>query len=203
MADRLPLTLLDIQRKLAHYTPQRLPDCDHRRAAVAMLLREQRDVAEMLLIERARNPRDPWSGQMGFPGGMLEYKDASARAAAQRETQEEIGLSLGGSSCMGRLDDLQGRHRGHVQGIIVSAFLYAVRRSFDPCPNYEVRDVVWIPMSRFFDDNRVVQVGHPLAPAERFPGIRVTDNPEQIVWGLTHRFIGSLFRVLGLDWASG
>ena len=48
---------------------------------------------EVLFIQRAERPGDPWSGQMAFPGGHREDSDISLQAA-MRETHEEIGLGL-------------------------------------------------------------------------------------------------------------
>ncbi|NCO50914.1 MAG: NUDIX domain-containing protein, partial [Deltaproteobacteria bacterium] len=49
---------------------------------------------ELLFIRRAERENDPWSGDIAFPGGGIEAQDIDCRAAAERETREEIGLSL-------------------------------------------------------------------------------------------------------------
>jgi len=71
---------------------------DHRRtaypAAVALILLTGPAGLEMLFIERARHDDDPWSGNLGFPGGKVEETDDGERQAAERETREEIGLDL-------------------------------------------------------------------------------------------------------------
>ena len=61
---------------------------------------------QLLFIERARVEGDPWSGDIAFPGGRVEPQDDGLQAAAERETQEEIGLDLGHGRYIGRLDDL-------------------------------------------------------------------------------------------------
>ncbi|KAI9502482.1 hypothetical protein BX070DRAFT_235531 [Coemansia spiralis] len=62
---------------------------------------------QILFIQRARYPGDPWSGHIGFPGGKREPADASDRATAERETMEELGLDLRASGYvyLGQLDD--------------------------------------------------------------------------------------------------
>lgn len=202
MAGHECLNLDVIRRLLADYSAQSLVMGDDRHAAVAMVLRQTALHVELLLIERARRSDDPWSGQMAFPGGMVASADEDARAAAERETCEEIGLVLGSQHYLGRIDDMQGRHRGHPAGIIVSAFVYMMTDGFTPQLNHEVRDMLWVPLPVFLDRVRVVQVRHPAAPGEFFPGIRVSEDSNQVVWGLTHRFLETFFRLIDIDFVS-
>ncbi len=196
MSDASKLTMDAIRARLQRYSPQRLDIGEHRHASVAMVLRPAGAHAEVLLIQRAHCEGDPWSGQMAFPGGIVEAGDRDARAAAVRETEEEIGLQLRERDYLGRIDDMQGRHRGHPVGIVVAAFAYAVNERFVPKPNYEVRDILWVPLHTFLDRRRRVEVRHPASPNERFPGIRVSDNTDQVVWGLTRRFLYAFFQIL-------
>ncbi|KAJ2350804.1 hypothetical protein GGF43_004216 [Coemansia sp. RSA 2618] len=69
--------------------------------------REFKDArAQVLFIQRAQYAGDPWSGNIGFPGGKREPTDESDRATAERETREELGLELKtGFVHLGQLDD--------------------------------------------------------------------------------------------------
>jgi 8-oxo-dGTP pyrophosphatase MutT (NUDIX family) len=53
---------------------------------------EHRGEEKILLIERTRHPRDPYSGQICLPGGALEAGDASLADCALREAREEVGI---------------------------------------------------------------------------------------------------------------
>lgn len=175
------------------HNPAVLELSDNKHAAVALVLRQYEREVEALFIERARHQADPWSGQMAFPGGMVEPNDVDARQAAERETAEEVGIDLSAADYIGQLDDQQGRHRGHPRGIIVRGYVYTVDQRTSAQPNYEVEDVVWVPISRFLDARHYTHVTHPIEPGEAFPGIRVSNKKHQVVWGLTRRFVASFF----------
>ena len=60
-------------------------------AAVTIITYKNKQV---LLLKRAINPLDPWSGHISLPGGRIEEEDDSLLHAAQRETLEECGIDL-------------------------------------------------------------------------------------------------------------
>jgi 8-oxo-dGTP pyrophosphatase MutT (NUDIX family) len=185
-----------ISARLAEHEAQQLDPAGGRSAAVAMVLREFEQDLQVLFIERARCESDPWSGQMAFPGGMVEPADGTPRDAAEREAAEEVGLDLHAAAYLGRLDDMQGRHAGHRAGIIVSGYVYRIPDAGLVTPNYEVAQAVWVPLARFFETDRYTHVRHPRAPDQKFPGIRIGDAGNQVVWGLTHRFLLSFFDIV-------
>ena len=77
-----------------------------REAAVAAILTPGTAGPDLWFIIRAHHPKDPWSGHVAFPGGRIEASDADSRAAAMRETYEEIGVDLENADSLGPLDDL-------------------------------------------------------------------------------------------------
>ncbi|MBK6959862.1 MAG: NUDIX domain-containing protein [Gammaproteobacteria bacterium] len=72
-------------------------------AAVAMILADGEDDLEVCFIRRAERAGDPWSGQVAFPGGRAGRDDRNAHDVAERETWEEIGLSLAADHRIGPL----------------------------------------------------------------------------------------------------
>lgn len=191
------MRITQIESRLPAYQPALLDLDGNRHAAVAMLIRPAPAGLQVLFIQRSRNDSDPWSGQMAFPGGMVETWDASAKAAAERETLEEVSIDLTATVFVGRLDDVQGRHRNHQGGIVVSGFVYIDHHGQAAVPNHEVADIVWEPLATFTDRRRCCFVEYPAAPGERFPGIRVGTTGRQVVWGLTRRFMMSFLEVAG------
>ena len=63
-----------------------------KKAAVTILLYPKQDQMYLVLIQRTTYA-GVHSAQIAFPGGKIEATDASAAAAALRETEEEIGVA--------------------------------------------------------------------------------------------------------------
>ncbi|MEM9565998.1 MAG: CoA pyrophosphatase [Actinomycetota bacterium] len=170
------------------------------RAAVAAVFRQREGDgmadgpgggSELLFIQRATKPTDPWSGQMAFPGGREELADSSPRHTAARETAEEVGLDLSPARFLGTLSELDGG-RANNRRIIVSAhawWLPGPRPTLDL--NHEVADVVWVPLRELANDARYIDYRYPLT-GTTFPGIQL-DHPDQVIWGLTLRLLADLF----------
>lgn len=163
------------------------------RAAVAAVFRADptHRGTELLFIQRATKPTDPWSGQMAFPGGRKEAHDPSPQATAARETSEEVGLELDPASYIGSLTELDGG-RANNRRIIVSAHAYWLDGPRPELrPNHEVADVVWVPLADLGDRNRYIDYEYPLTET-LFPGIEL-DQDGQVIWGLTLRLLSDLF----------
>jgi len=182
--------LIDIRRALSRHEPEILAARARNHAAVAIVLREADPGLEMLFIERAKRKGDPWSGHMAFPGGRIELVDNDARQAAERETFEEVGLSLETAESLGRLGDLRGRHAGKPDGaMVISAFVY---HTVDPQPlrlNHEVAQAFWFPLTSLLEQERHVRYRTASRSEIAFPGICVGEPDRHVVWGLTYRFL--------------
>ncbi len=190
----------EVRRALAAYEPELVPvsgESAARQAAVALCLRERRGAAEVLFIERAERDGDPWSGHMAFPGGRIEPGDPSVRRAAERETFEEVGMSLVGTEALGRLDDMRGHHAAGHAALVISAFVYHIPAPPPLVLSDEVEQAFWFPLADLLDPRR--HVDYRFGPANEyvFPGILVGDPDRHVVWGLTHRFLEVFLAALG------
>lgn len=188
------ISLDQIRRALAAHRPEQLADPARPRAAVSLVLRGDPQQPELLFIERARHPEDPWSGHMAFPGGRVDPGDRDPRAAAERETLEEVGLSLARAEALGQLDDLEGRHAGRRLPLVISAYVYHLPEAGPLAPNHEVEETLWVPLADLVDPRHHVE--YPVA-SMGFPGIRVGDPERHVVWGLTYRFLETFLALLG------
>lgn len=162
-----------------------------KRAAVALILQLREGELGVLMIRRADREGDPWSGQMAFPGGRMEPEDANGLAAAVRETEEEIGLHLGaGEPCLGRLSELNATRRALRGGLAITPFVFHLKRSVNFHPNYEVQEVVWVPLEFLLDtDNRSEMTWTRGSLSLRMP---CYDYEGRRIWGLSLRMLDEL-----------
>lgn len=189
--------IVKIRNALSGHVPRTEASAALSRASVAVILRVVGDEPEVLFIERARREGDPWSGHMAFPGGRIEA-DEQARSAAERETLEEVGVSLAGASVLGQLDDLRGRHAAAPdRGMVISAFVYHVDEPGPITTNWEVEEAFWFPVAALLDPERHVEYPVERRGMTSFPGILVGQPERHVVWGLTYRFLEVFLEVVG------
>ena len=86
-------SIADIRQLIAGRQPHLLAAETGRHAAVALILRETEYGPEVLFIERARHDTDPWSGDIGFPGGKIEAGEAEARLEVCFLDREDVSRS--------------------------------------------------------------------------------------------------------------
>ena len=171
---------------LNHRRPVRMEPRE-RHAAVALLLREQLEALEVLVIKRAENTGDPWSGHMALPGGGREPGDRDVYDTARRETLEEIGIDLAEGRFLGRLDDT-GPRRMPGQ-LVVSTVVVAIDAEPVRLDPHEVVEAFWVPVDRLVETT----VEIPDFPG-RWPALTYKDR--YIIWGLTHRILKQLWALI-------
>ena len=184
-----------ITQQLTQHQPV-LSNTGDSHAAVALILDSaaSTDDPEIIFIERARVPNDPWSGHIAFPGGRREPGDQLSLDTAVRETEEEIGVDLSAGQLLGQLDDLTGRRSHH---LVVSCFVFMMSSVGPFRQNHEVANVFTLPISRLLETKRQTEVQYDAWQGQVFPAIRLGNHEELIVWGLTYRFLENFFALLG------
>lgn len=168
---------------------------DVRRAAVAAVLRpDGAGSADVLYIQRAVYPGDPWSGQVAFPGGRHEASDASLVETAIRETREELGGDLARAArYVGHLDEIHPR-TPVLPPIVVRPHVFVLEQSLDVTPTAEVADAFWVPLAVLLDpatQGRETVEGRG-GVRYRMPAFRVG---ERVIWGMTERITCQLIGV--------
>lgn len=166
---------------------------EHREAAVALLVRP-REQLELLLIKRAERELDPWSGHIALPGGRSSAGDADLIDTAVRETEEEIGVTLGrDGQLLGRLDEVA-PSSPRLPPIVICPFMFAVPDQTEATPDpHEVDTTLWVPLAALRDDGAVTETLVELQDGHRsFPSLRFG---EHVVWGLTHRILTQFLEI--------
>jgi 8-oxo-dGTP pyrophosphatase MutT (NUDIX family) len=159
------------------------------RAAVLVPLIERKEGFTVLLTERSWALKDH-AGQISFPGGRIEPDDVDARAAALRETWEEIGLA-------GDRVDVAGYLPDHLimTGYRVTPIVGFLPADYDlRLDSAEVHDAFEVPLSFLFD-----AANH--RPRRRSLGTLDLDTYDipygnHTIWGATANMLMSLRRRL-------
>ncbi len=190
------LDIEQIKNRLTKHRPQPLKQESNLSAAVAMLLRDHGQETEVLLIRRAQNDKDPWSGDLGFPGGRIEDHDPSPRAAAERETCEEVGFCLKEENYLGQSDDLAGAYLS----VHISCFIYHVDSNTRFNLNGEVVDLFWVPIRTLLDPHRNQILTFFFRGQDRkHPGIKLSEWSQRPLWGITYRLLDNFLNLFDLS----
>ena len=117
-----------------------------RPAAVLVPVWQRADGPRVILTKRSSHLKHH-PGQVAFPGGKLEEEDGSPEAAALREATEEVGLSAGLVTILGRLPAHE-----TVTGFSVTPILAMVAKDFQPVPEPgEVEEVFSVPLAHLLN----------------------------------------------------
>lgn len=192
----LPAPLARIQSALAA-RPAAVAERDEPfyEAAVALVLRPSdiADELELLLIRRALRDGDPWSGQIGLPGGRFERQDLSLEDTALRETMEEVGLDLRAHGVvLGQLDELRPR-TPVLPPVIVRPFVCAVRELSPLVTSDEVAEFRWVRVGDLF--HRDARVRTSVRVRDVHLKVEAYQLGDFTVWGMTERILATFAEV--------
>jgi 8-oxo-dGTP pyrophosphatase MutT (NUDIX family) len=166
------------------------------RSSVAIVLADGNSFKEinMLMIKRAKRKGDPWSGDMGFPGGKFSLeKDKKIHDTAIRELFEETGLKNDGLEYVGRLSELLTKTHEKVFPMVVTPFVFKLNREIQWKKSSEVEELVWIPISYFFNnENRASMKIRRSKFTLNFPCYIFNGR---CVWGLSLLMIDELINI--------
>jgi 8-oxo-dGTP pyrophosphatase MutT (NUDIX family) len=159
-------------------------------AVVALLLHEHGSDLDLLLIHRAERITDPWSGQIGLPGGRVERTDLSPRAALKREVREEIGLDLNNDGT--ELGTLSVGSPMRQLDMKVQPWVFALAGRPEIKISPEVQESFWVQVSRLPSLRTSTEI--EIRGTRREVDAFLVDR--RVVWGYTHRVLSELLSIL-------
>ena len=139
---------------------------------------------------------DPWSGNVGLPGGRVEKEDGSLRETAERETREEIGLDLSRRLPLGRLSDIAGAHLP----VRVACFVYLVTGEPPLLLSDEVTEAFWVSLAALTAPERRI-TARILFRARNIttPAIILPPPDKPLLWGITYRLVSEFLEITGVE----
>jgi 8-oxo-dGTP pyrophosphatase MutT (NUDIX family) len=145
---------------------------------------------DIVLTERAHTMRAQ-PGDISFPGGKREPSDASAAAAALRETEEEVGIDPSSIDVVAELPEIYLRPRQFVVTPVLA--WWPEPGPVDRIDPAEVHRAVRAPLADLLDPASRFTVTHP--SGYRGPGF---DFDGLFVWGFTAGLLSAVLDFGGL-----
>jgi 8-oxo-dGTP pyrophosphatase MutT (NUDIX family) len=155
-------------------------------AAVALILSAEDSDLSLLLVRRIDNLADPWSGQIGLPGGKREKRDSDLWQCVMRETLEETGVDLAQGRFVGSMLAMRSMPRPDL--MIVPFVVFFEHRPVPVLNCGELESFVWLRLREVFRSRTRIKIGVRETPAFVVGEI--------VIWGLTFRILENLIEIV-------
>ena len=193
----------NLLHKVSKHTPSILGSKNFVKFAILLPLIEKNNETHVLFEVRSHKMRRQ-PGEICFPGGRIDQQDSDAKAAALRETREELGIPERDLLHVHPLDYLVSPF-----GMIVYPYAGYINQPYsavDPNPD-EVGDVFTVPLSYLMEtEPEIHHVGFEAKPKENFPFELIEGGKDynwqtrqfeeyfykyedKVIWGLTARIL--------------
>jgi 8-oxo-dGTP pyrophosphatase MutT (NUDIX family) len=169
-------------------------DASTPRAAVALVVRNNNGIAEVLIIQRADNPADHWSGHLALPGGRASSEDCDLIDTAIREVYEEVGLALDRDrSIIGQLEDISPQSP-RLPPIVITPFVAVAPSDAKITFSHEVAHAFWISIDLLKREGPMANYSVTIEGADQsWPAFHSEKGP---IWGITQRIISVFLSAL-------
>ncbi len=149
-----------------------------------------------LLYTRRTDSVESHSGQVSFPGGMIEPQDKSALDAALREVEEEIGIRAEDVDVIGHLDNFLTITQFDIKPIVGSiSWPYPLQINHE-----EVAHVFGVPLSWLSDPSNIeIRERKIHTSGQQIPVYFFRPFEGEVIWGATARITINLLEILGLS----
>ncbi|MCY4388298.1 MAG: CoA pyrophosphatase [Desulfurellaceae bacterium] len=165
-------------------------DQSAKRAAVLVPFFEREGGYHLLFTLRTSN-MPTHKGDVSFPGGRADKKDASLLHTALRESEEELGLYPSDVQQIGPLDDL----RTMASNYVVTPYVGVIPYPYDFQPNaWEVAEIFSVPFT-FLADRGNLNAETWLYDGATIP-VQTYRYQGYKIWGATQRIIENVLDIL-------
>ena len=155
-------------------------------AAVVVLLRVAGQDFHVLLVKRAENPTDKWSGQTALPGGKRDPEDIDIKATVVRETLEETSINLlDDCRFVGTMEPLSSVEKPEIK---ILPFIVMQEKEQVIKLNQELTEYFWAPLKEL-DSHK----GTAKLKLGEFPAYKIDKH---VIWGLTYNILHNLLSLL-------
>lgn len=153
-----------------------------------LILPHENKPYDLVLIKRVKNSKDRHSGEMAFPGGKRDPKDATLNETALRETEEEIDIPRGKLQVLGSFDD----HITPSRFIITPIVSYIDESQIMKKNEEEVHEIVTIPITFFSNKKnyreRKYKLQDDIIGVGRY-NYKTNNNKKYVIYGATCHMI--------------
>ncbi len=159
-------------------------------AAVLVLVDETSPELPILFTVRSTS-LEHHPGEIAFPGGHHEARDATLAATALREAQEEVNLPPSNVELLGYLPSSQTRS----SNVWLTPTVGMLRSPWKPrLQAEEVTSYFWAPLAKLLTSPHTTTVLHVEKRDRLVHAFTIDDH---IIWGVTGNIVADLLRLLG------
>jgi 8-oxo-dGTP pyrophosphatase MutT (NUDIX family) len=148
---------------------------------------------QTLLVQRVEREGDPWSGQIGLPGGRVKQGAETPRTALHREVEEEVGVKLEDVGV--ELGSLSVGHPMRRMEMGVQPWVYGLRIKPLVSIGSEIAGSFWTNLADLPSKKKMSEITIRNQPwsVESF----VVEG--KVVWGFTYRVLTDLLQILEIS----
>ena len=140
-----------IKQKLAKLNPTQSTNLKKAGVLIAILYYGRYKTAPSIIYTQRSTKVSTHSGEVSFPGGMMEEIDQDIFQTALRECEEEIDLQSTNLEILGKMDYFISRHKVEVHPVV--GFL-ETNQAFKS--NYEIDEIFDVPISYLLDEENII-----------------------------------------------
>jgi 8-oxo-dGTP pyrophosphatase MutT (NUDIX family) len=145
---------------------------------------------QTLLVQRAQRDGDPWSGQIGLPGGRVKRNGESPREALHREVDEEVGIRL--EDVGDELGRLSVGHPMRQTEMGVQPWVYGLWTKPDVNLGDEIASSFWVSLADLPSKKGTSRI----TIRDWTRNVEAFLVEGKIVWGFTYRVLTELLPIL-------